>query len=52
MIRILKKCGYTDIGCDIESDNEQGQAREALVLIVVAVNDNFMLPIFFMNCQV
>lgn len=44
--------GYTDYGCeDIEINNEQELAREALVLMVVAVNDNFKLPFgyFFIN---
>lgn len=43
--------GYTDFGCDSELNNEQEVATEAFVIMVVAVNDNFKLPIgyFFMN---
>ncbi|KAG5889407.1 hypothetical protein JTB14_018281 [Gonioctena quinquepunctata] len=43
--------GYTDIGTEIEISNEQELATEALVLMVVEINDNFKIPIayFFVN---
>ncbi|KAG5865350.1 hypothetical protein JTB14_027543 [Gonioctena quinquepunctata] len=42
--------GYTDIGTEIEISNKQELTTEALVLMVVGINDNFKIPIdFFVN---
>lgn len=43
--------GYTDIGANIRTENEQELATKVLVQMIVGVNDNFKIPIgyFFTN---
>lgn len=43
--------GYVDVGSNIQINNDHDLASEALVLMIVAVNANFKIPIayFFVN---
>lgn len=47
----LKTRGYVDMGCDIEGSEELELAQEALVFMVVGVNNHFKVPVayFFVN---
>lgn len=41
-----KFSGFVDFGCEIQSDNQQ-EAREALVFLLVAINDFFKVPVAY-----
>ncbi|KAB0802988.1 hypothetical protein PPYR_05174 [Photinus pyralis] len=43
--------GYVDVGTNVHIDNDREEATQALVLMIVGVNDNFKLPIgyFFIH---